>query len=173
MSAENQLLHIGFLVYSKTIPNCVLAKIQSHLVGVFLRQFQILPQSKFNCISSKLFYDNSELCLSPISNASHRNSCKMISNVVSAKIKLHLIGNILGQFQILSPPKFNRISSEFFWDNFKFCLSQKSIASHQISSATIPNFFLAQIQLHLIEILLRWFQMLSRPKFNCISTEIF
>ena len=135
------------------------------------------------------------MCLSPNSIASHRTSSKTIPNFVSAKIQLHLIGNILRQFQILSWPKFNCISSEFFWDISKFWLHQISIASHRncfktipisvpakiqllligfiIYSKTIPNCVLAKIQSKLIEILRSWFQMLSQPKFNCISSEIF
>ena len=53
--------------YSKTIPNCVLAKIQSHLFEKMLRQIQIASQPNSNRISSRTFYDNFKLCLCQIS----------------------------------------------------------------------------------------------------------
>ena len=180
---------------SKRISNVVSAQIQLHLIGNILRQFQILSWPKFNCISSEFFWDNSKFCLSQISIAPHRNYSETIPNCVSAKIQLlliafiiysktipncvldktqsHLIGVLLRHFQILSQQKFNCFPSELFYDISKLCVSQNSIASHRNFSTTIPNFVLAQIQLHLIEILLREFQMLSQPKFNCISSEIF
>ena len=65
-----------------------------------------------------------------------------ISNLVVAKIHLHLIGIILK-------------------DNSKFCLSRNSIASHRNFSKTFPNCVLAEIQLPLIEIITRQFQIVS------------
>ena len=68
---------------------------------------------------------------------------------ILAEIQLHLIGNILRQFQN--------------------CLNQKSIAFHRSSSKTIPNFVLAEIQLHLIEIILRQFQIVSSKIIQILS----
>ena len=183
------MLLIGFNIYSKTFPNYVLAKIQLHLIGLLLRQFQILSKPNFNCISSELFYDNiklclgensiashrnffydnSKLCLSPNSIASHRNSSKMIPNVVSAKNQLHLIGSNLRQFQILFEPNFKCISSDslFILRQFQILLSQFSIASHRNWFKAIPNFVCAKNQLLLIGIIVRQFHILSEPKVNC------
>ena len=61
---------------SKTIPNCVLAKFQSHLIESILRQFQIVSQ--------------------PISIASQPKYSNTISNCVLAKFQSHFIENILG-----------------------------------------------------------------------------
>ena len=49
--------------YSKTFPNCVLVKLQSHLIENILSHFQIVSQLNSNRISSKKFQDNSKLCL--------------------------------------------------------------------------------------------------------------
>ena len=43
----------------------------------------------------------------------------------------------------------------------EFSRSRNSIAPHRKHSKTIPNFVLAKIHLHLIEIILRQFQILS------------
>ena len=71
---------------SKTIPNCVLYEIHLHLVEIIPRQFQIVSLAKFNCISSKLFYDNSKLCLSWNSIAFHWNFSMTIPNCTLAEI---------------------------------------------------------------------------------------
>ena len=68
--------------YSKTIPNCVLAKIQLNLLENILRQFQILS--------------------SQIPIESPRKHSKTIPNLVLAKIELNLLENILRHFQIVS-----------------------------------------------------------------------
>ena len=121
--------------YSNTISNCVSCKIQKHLIEIILRQCHIVSWPKFNCISFKLFQDNSRLCLGRISTASHRNYSNTIPNRVLAEIQLHLIEITLRQFQL--------------------CLGQNSIESHRNYSQTIPNCVLAKIQLHLIGIILR------------------
>ena len=176
VSAKSHLVLIGFIISSKTFPNCVLAKIQSHPIGVLLRQFQNLSQPKINCISWKFFYDNSELFLSPNSIAPHRISSNLVSNVVSAKIQLLLMGFIIFSKTIPNCvlAKIQSINSlKFFEAGFKCCLSQKSIASHQNSFMAIPNFVWAKVQLHLIGIFLRQFQNLSQPNFNCFSWDFF
>ena len=101
------------------------------------------------------------MCLSRNSIAPHRYYSKTFPNCVLAEIQLHLVEIILRQFQILSQPKFNCPSSKLFQDNSKFCLIQISIASHRLYSMTISNLVVAQIQLHLIEIILRQFQFVS------------
>ena len=113
------------------------------------------------------------MCLGRSSFASHRSYCKTIPKCVLAKIQLHLIGINLGQLQIVSWPKFHCISSKKFQDNSKLRLSQNSIALHWNYSKTIPKFVLAEIQLHLVEIILWQFQINSWPKFHCISSKIF
>ena len=35
--------------HSKTVPNCLVAEIQKHLIEVILRQFQIVSQPKLHC----------------------------------------------------------------------------------------------------------------------------
>ena len=88
--------------YSKTFPNCVLAEIQFRLIEISLRQFQILSWPKLTCLSSKLFYDSSKLCLSRNSIASHRNFSKTILNCVITEIQLPRIEILLRLFQIVS-----------------------------------------------------------------------
>ena len=88
--------------YTKTIPNFVLAEIQLPLIGIFLRQFQILSYPKFNCISSALFYDKFEFSRSRNSIAPHRNYSKTIPLCVLAEVQLPLIENVLRQFQNVS-----------------------------------------------------------------------
>ena len=169
------MLLIWFIIYSKTIPNCVLAKIQSHLIGILLRQFQTFSQPNFICISSEffqdlskiccsqnsiashrsyyLFSDISKLCLRKNSTASHRISSNTIPNFVSAKFQLHLIGIFLKTNQ-------NSVSGKI----------QLLLIGFIIYSKTIPNCVLAKIQSHLIGIFLRQFQNLSVQKFNCFSS---
>ena len=146
---------------SKTIPNCVSAKFQSHLIEIFLWHFQNMSQPNSNRISSKIFYDNSKLCLSQIPVASHRNFSMTFPKYVTAKFQSHVIKIILRQFQIVSQPNSNRISSKFFYDISKICLSLIPIASHRKSSMTIPNCVSAKFQSHLIENILRLFQIVS------------
>ena len=97
-----------------TMPICVLAEIQLHLIDIILRQFQIVSLPNFNCTSLKLFYDNSKFCLSRNSIASHRNYSKTIPNCVLAEIQLPLIEIVLRQFQIVSLPKFDSASLKSF-----------------------------------------------------------
>ena len=85
-----------------TIPNCVLAEIQLPLIEIVLRQFQTLPGPKFNCPSSKLFYDNANLCLSRNSIAPQRKDSKTMPICVLAEIQFLLIEIVLRQFQIVS-----------------------------------------------------------------------
>ena len=71
--------------YSKSIPNGVLAKFYFHLLEIILRNYQIVSWPNSNSLSSKIFQDNSELCLSQNSNASDRNYSKPIPHGVLAK----------------------------------------------------------------------------------------
>ena len=138
--------------YSMTIPNCVLAIIQLHLVENILIHFQIMSESKQKCISSKLFYDNPELCLSHNSIVSHLNYSETIPNCVWAEIQLHLVEKILRYTQIVSQSKFKCISSNSLYDNSKLCLSHNSIATYLKFSKTIPNCVWAETQLHLMKV---------------------
>ena len=160
-------------LYSKTIPNCVLAKIQLHLVEIILRQFQSVSWPKIQCISSKSFEDNSKLCFSQTSIAFRWNYSMTIPNCFLAGTPSHLIEIILTQFQIFSRSKFPWIPSIIFYDNSKLCFSQNSIASRRSYSKTIPYCVLAEIQLHLVEIILRQSQIFSWPKFRCIPSKTF
>ena len=173
--------------YSKTIPKFVLAEIQLHLVEIiydnskmFLGRNSIASHRKYsntipNCVLAKIqlhlveiIYDNSKLFLGRNSIASHRNYSNTIPNCVLAKIELHLIGIFLRQFQMVSQPKFHCISSKSFWDFSRLCLSQNSIAPHLNYSNTFPNCVLAEISLHLIEIFMRFLQIVPYPKINCL-----
>ena len=170
--------------YSKTIPNCVLAKIQLHFIGIILRQLQIVSWPIFRCIPSTYFKGNSKGYLSRKSIASHRRYSKTIPSCVLSKIQKHLIEIILRQSQNMSWPKFNCISLKLFQDNSKLCPGRISTASHRKYSYTIPNRVLAEIELHLIEITLRQFQLCpgqnsiashrnySKTIPNCVSAEI-
>ena len=126
---------------SEAIPNCVSAKIQLHLIDIFLRQFQMVSEPK--------------------SIASHRNYSMTVQKFVLADFQLHLVEIILWQFQIVSRPEFHCISSKRFQDNSELCLSQNSIAPQWNYSKTIQKFVLAEIQLHLVEIILWQFQIVS------------
>ena len=126
---------------SKTVPICVWVGIQLHLIEMFLRQFRIV--------------------LSWNPSASHRTYSMTVSNFVLALIQMHLIGNNLRQYQIVSEPKFNCISSILFYSNSIMRLSRSSMASDWNCSKTIRNCVWAGIQLHLIEILLRQFRIVS------------
>ena len=53
------------------------------------------------------------------------------------------------------------------------CLSQNSIASRRNYSKTVSKCVLAKNPLHLIEFILRQFQIVSWPKFHCISLKLF
>ena len=131
------------------------------LSEIILTKFQIVSGPEVHRISSKLFEDNSKLCLSHISLASHRNYSKTIPSCVLAKIQLQLIGIILRQCQIVSKHKFNCFSAKLFLQNSKLFIGRKSIASHRSYSKTIPNCVLAIFHLLLIEIIPRQFQIES------------
>ena len=124
-------------------------------------------------MSSKLFWDFSRLCLSQNSIAPQLNYSETIPNCVFAEIQLHFVEIILTQWQIVSWPKINCISLNLFRDISKLCLGRISTASHRNYSNTIPNRVLAKNQLHLFEIILRQFQIVSQPKFSCIFSKIF
>ena len=96
-----------------------------------------------------------------------------IPNCFLAEIPLHVNEIIPRQLQIVSQPKFHCISSKSFWDFSRLCLSRNSIAPHLNYSDTFLKCVLAQIQIHLIECSLRQFQIVSQPKFHCISSKLF
>ena len=100
--------------FSKTIPNGVLAENQLHLIGIILRQFQIVSHPKFKYTSSKLFWDNAKLCLSTNSIASRRNFSNTIPNCFLSGSPSRLIEFIRRQFQMVSRSKFHWISSIIF-----------------------------------------------------------
>ena len=91
------------------------------------------------------------MSLSRNSIASHRNHSKTIPSVVLAKIPLHFIEIILGQFQIVSQPKLRCSSSKIFLDNSKTSPSRNSFASHRNDSNRVQICVLVKIQLHLTE----------------------
>ena len=161
------------LNYSKTFPGCALAKIQLHIIGTILRQSQIVPWPKFHCISSKLLWEISTLCLSQNSIASRWKYSKTVPKCVFTENQLHLIEIFLRQFHMVSRLKFHSILSVIFKENSKLCFSQNSIVSRWNYSETIPNFFFAKLPLHLIEIVLTQFQVVSWPKNHCISSKLF
>ena len=70
--------------------------------GMSLRKCQIVSQPKYNCIFSKLFYDNSKLCLSQNSIASYRSSSNTIPICVLAEFQLHIIEIFLRHFRNVS-----------------------------------------------------------------------
>ena len=158
-------------IYCMTIPNCELAIILLNLIENNLRQFQLVSEPKFNCISSKIFWSTSLMRLSRNSMASDRNCSKTIPNCVSVESHLHLIKIILRQFRIVSLSESHCISSNLFFDNSKMCLSRNSFdlhfiennlrqsilrlgrssfSSHRNCSKSIPNCAPAESQLHLI-----------------------
>ena len=166
--------------YSNTISNCVLARFRSLLIENILGHFHFVSEPNSNRISLKIFSDNFNMCLSQIPTATHRKNSnsfkvclsqtpiasqrkisKTIPNCVLAKFQSHLIKNILRQVQIVSETNSIRISSKIFSDNSKLCLSQIPIASHRKHSKTISKCVLAKFQSHLIENVLRKFQIVS------------
>ena len=160
------------LNYSKTFPGCALAKIQLHIIGTILRQSQIVPWPKFHCISSKLLWEISTLCLSQNSKVPHRNYSQTSPKSALAEIQLHLIGNYSRTIPNCVSAELQFISSKIFHDNSKLCVGRNSIASPWSCSKTIPNCVSAEIQLHFIEINLRLFQIVCKAKFNCTSLEL-
>ena len=78
----SRIPNASYRKYSKTIPNCVSAKFQSHLSEKIQRQFQIVSKPNSNRISVKTFSDNSKLCLSQIPIASHGKYSKTFPNYV-------------------------------------------------------------------------------------------
>ena len=84
-----------------TVSDCVLAKVQLHLIENSLRESQIVSQPNFHCISSKLFWDNSKTSLSRNSFASHRNHSKTVPHCLLAEFPMHLFEVILREFQIV------------------------------------------------------------------------
>ena len=138
---------------SKTFPNCVLAESQLHLIKIIL--------------------NNSIICLSRKSIASHRNIFMTAPYCVLAENQVHLIEFILQQIWNVSSSKFNCISSKLVYDNSKLCPSHSSIAPYRKKSKTNPNCVWAEIQVHLIENILKQLHIASQPKFNCIWLKLF
>ena len=150
---------------SKTFSKYVYAKLQLHLIEIIRRDFRIMFLLIFKCISSKLFYGIFRTCLCQISIAPHRNYSETFSNYVFANFQLHLVESIPKHFQFMFVPNFNCISATLFWDIFNMYFCRISIASHRHFSRTFSNYVFAMLQLYLIEIVLRHFQVVSLPKF--------
>ena len=161
------------LNYSKALPYCVLAEIQSHLIEIFLRQSRIVSQSKFICISSTILYDDSKICPSHNSIATLWSYSRTIPKCVLVETQLHLIEIILWKCQIVSQPKFNCLSLKLFEEKSILRQGRNSISSHRSCSKTFPNCVLGERQLHLIENNLRQFHNVYEPKLNCISSKLF
>ena len=83
---------------------------------------------------------------------------------------MHLIEINLRQFRIVSKLESQCISSNIFYDSFKFCPGRNSIAFHRKLPKTIPIWVWAETQLHLTENNLRQFHIESQSKFICISS---
>ena len=147
--------------HSKTFPNWVLIETQMHLIEILLRKCQIVTHLKFNCLSSKLLEDKSLFRRSWTSISSHQSCSKTFPNCVLVESQSHLIGITLKQFQNMSEPKFNCISSKFFYDSSILRLSRNSIASDRTYSTTKWKSVIVEIHLHLIEIILRQFRIVS------------
>ena len=144
-----------------------------HLIKIILWQWQTMSEPIFNCLSSKLFEDKSIFRLSRNSISSHRSCSKTFPNCVLAESQLHLIKIILKQFHNMSEQKINCIWSNLFYDKSEMCLRRNSSASHRNYCMSISNCVLAVIQFHPIENILRQFQIVSEPKFKCISSKMF
>ena len=147
--------------YSKAIPNGVLVETQLHLIEIILRKCQIVTHLKFNCLSSKLFEDKSLFRLSWNSISSHQSCSKTFSNCVLAESQLHLIEIIQKQFQNMSEPGFNCISSKFIYASSILRLSRNSNASDGTYSTTNLKSVLVEIEVHLIEIIVYQFRIMS------------
>ena len=113
-----------------------------------------------------------KLCLSQNYIASHRKYSKTISNCVSAEIPMHLIDVILRQFQIVFSQSSIASHRTQFEQYYKLCLSQNYIASHRKYSKTISNCVSAEIPMHLIDVILRQFQIVfSQSSFASHRTQ--
>ena len=157
--------------YPSTIPNSVLVEVQMHPIENIPRQFQIVSEPKFICIWPKLFWDNAELCLSRNSFSSHGKYSMTIPSCVLAKIRLHLNEIFLRQFHIASKSKFNcTLSKIFFLWKGQF-VSEAPVISFMSSKLFKRNPYcvLAEIQFHLVEIVLRQFQKVSEA--NTIASH--
>ena len=93
--------HCIFLKNSQTFPNCVLAETQLHLTSNTLRKFRNMSRLKLKSILSKVFWDNTNLCLSRNSIESSWKRYMKFPNCVFAKIQLHLIEVIQRLIQIV------------------------------------------------------------------------
>ena len=136
---------------SKTFPNFVPAESQLHLIKTIL--------------------NNSIICLSRKSIAFDRKCSRKIPNCVWVKIQVHLIEINPREFRIVSMLESQCISSNLFYDSFKFCPGRNSIAFYRKLSKTNPIWVWALIQLHPIEYNLRQFHVESQSKFNCILSR--
>ena len=141
--------------YSMTMPNCVLVEIQMHSIELILRKFPncVLVETQLHLI--KIILRKWQIVTEPKSLASHRKFFMTAPYCVLAKIQLHLIEFILRQIWNVSSSKFKCISSKLLYDICELCPSRISIASYRKHSKTIPNCVWAEIQVHLIENILK------------------
>ena len=159
--------------YSKKFPNCVLVETHLHLIETILRKGQIMTELKFNCLSSKLFEDKSILRLSWNSISSQRNCSMTRPKCVWAKIQMHPIEIVQRQYRIVSQPKLSCLPSKLFEDKSILRHSRNSLSSHRSCSKFFPNCVPAERQWHLIEYILKQFQIVSYSESQCISSNLF
>ena len=103
---------------------------------------------------------------------SERKHFKTFSNYVFAKFQLHLSQFFQRHFQIMSLPKSNCISSNLFQDIFKVCLCPIPIASHRKYSEIFSNYVFAKFHLHLIELIIRHYQIIFLPNFPLFACPV-
>ena len=150
----------------KAFPKCVLGEIQWHPFEIILRHFQIVSQPKFGWTLLKFFQDVFGLPHSPNSFAWYRRCCKAFPKCVTGKIEAHLIEIFLRHFQIVTQPNFSCILLKLNWEVSDLSPSPTSFAWYQKCCKAFPKFVLGEIQWHPIEIIPRYFQILSQPKLS-------
>ena len=122
----------SYPIYSATFPNCVLAETQWHLTWNTLGQFRHVSRLKLKSILLKVFWDNTNLCVSRNSIASSWKRYMKFPKCVFAKIHLHLIESNPRLVQNVFKSKFNCTWSKLFHDMSKLIHSPNSIASYPI-----------------------------------------
>ena len=113
------------------------------------------------------------MCPSRNSIASYWNYFQTFSLYVLAEKRMRCTEIIPRHFKTVSRPKINCIVPKLFQNIFKQSPRPNSIAMYQNYCETFPKCVLLETELHLIEIILRHFQIFSRPKFSWILLKLF
>ena len=112
------------------------------------------------------------MCPSPNSFEWFQKFCEAFPKCVFGETQLQLIEIFLRYFQILSKPKVSGILLIFRGDVFELSPSPNSFALYQKCCKAFSKCVLRKIQWHPIEIILRYFQVVSQPNFGWILLKL-